>query len=72
MGGVLRTGTGRSKVDVETVKLAADFVGQYKGSIEEAFAAIENVGGFVEQCGGAEKAKAALGVYQSVAEAVGK
>ncbi|NQT14367.1 MAG: hypothetical protein HQ582_16550, partial [Planctomycetes bacterium] len=36
VSGVLRSGTSRSKVDVETVKLAAEFVGQYKGSIEEA------------------------------------
>ena len=59
-------------VDVETVKLAAEFVGQYDGSIEDAVAAISTVGGFVEQCGGAAKAKAALEVYESVAAAVGK
>ena len=64
------TGTSRGRVDVETVKLAADFVGQYDGSVKDAVAAIETVGGFVEQCGGAAKAKAALEVYESVAAAV--
>ena len=67
---VLGTGTSRGRVDVETVKLAADFVGQYDGSVKDAVAAIETVGGFVEQCGGAAKAKAALEVYESVAAAV--
>ena len=67
---VLGTGTSKGQVDVETVKLAADFVRQYDGSIKDAVAAIDTVGGFVEQCGGAAKAKAALEVLELVAAAV--
>jgi hypothetical protein len=65
---VLRSGG--SKVDVDTIKRAAEFVANYKGSIKDALKAIETVGGFVEACGGADKAKAALEAYEAVAAAV--
>jgi len=68
VSGVLRGGSG--KVDVETIKRAAAFAAGYNGKLDEAVSAIETVGKFVQECGGAEKAKAALEAYQAVAAAV--
>ena len=70
VSGVLRSGTSRGRVDVDTIKRAAEFVGQYKGKLADAVKAIETVGGFVESCGGAEKAKAALEAYEAVVAVV--
>jgi len=67
---VLRSGTSRNRVDVDTIRRAAEFVTNYKGSIQDALKAIATVGQFVEQCGGADKAKAALEAYEAVAAAV--
>jgi hypothetical protein len=38
--------------------------------MEDAVKAISTVGGFVESCGGAEKARLALEAYRTVAEVV--
>ena len=67
---VLRGGTSRNKVDVETIRKASVFVQQYPGKLDEAVSAIEAVGQFIAECGGAEKAKAALEAYKAVAEVV--
>lgn len=70
VSGVLRSGTSGNKVDVDTIKRAAEFVGSYKGKLADAVKAIETVGGFVEACGGAAKAKAALEAYEAVVKVV--
>lgn len=69
VSGVLRTGMSR-KVDVDTIKRAAEFVGQYEGKLADAVKAIDAVGGFIESCGNAEKAKAALEAYETVVAVV--
>lgn len=56
------------KVDVAQIKLAAEFVTNNGGDIENAIASIEYVGEFITRCGNAAKAKAALEAYQSVAQ----
>ena len=68
---VLRGPSGRNKVDVETIRKASVFVQQYPGKLDEAVSAIEAVGQFIAECGGAEKAKAALEAFRAVSEAVG-
>ena len=54
------------KIDVSTIKVAAEFVGTH-GDIEAAIEAIDAVGDFIKQCGSPEKAKAALETYRAVA-----
>lgn len=58
--------------DVDNIKRAADLVVSYKGNLDEALTAIDTVGGFVESCGGAEKAKSALEAYEAVVAVVKK
>lgn len=67
---VLRSGTASSKVDVDTIKRAAEFLRTFNGKVEEAVKAIDSVGQYVVACGGAEKAKAAIEAYQAVAALV--
>jgi hypothetical protein len=64
---VLSRGSASSKVDVDSIKMAASFIKGFKGGISEAKAAIETVGGFVEECGSASKAVAALDAYEALA-----
>ena len=54
------------KVDVNTIKLAAEFVESH-GDVEQALTAIDSIGEFITTCGSPAKAKAALEAYQSVA-----
>ncbi|MEZ5945233.1 MAG: hypothetical protein R3C18_27985 [Planctomycetaceae bacterium] len=54
------------KIDVDTIKLAAEFVSTH-GDIDAAISAIDAVGDFIKSCGSPEKAKAALETYQAVA-----
>jgi hypothetical protein len=68
VSGVLRGNGGQ--VDVETIREAAAFVAGYAGKMEDALAAVSMVGGFVEACGGAKKAKETLEAYKAVVEAV--
>jgi len=63
---------GGNKVDVETIKAAAQFVAGYDGKLEDALAAVSSVGGFVEKCGGASRAKGALEAYEAVVAAAVK
>ena len=49
VSGVLRGNGG--KVDVETIRKAAEFVSGFDGKIEDAVKAVATVGGFVEACG---------------------
>ena len=65
---VLR-GPSNDKVDVGTIKQASEFARAFK-DIAAALKAIEQVGGFIDQCGGSQKAKAALETYQAVSAAV--
>ncbi|PQO33169.1 hypothetical protein C5Y96_09930 [Blastopirellula marina] len=57
-------------LDVDTIKVAAEFAKQYEGSVD-AKAAIEKVGKFIDSCGSTEKALEALDAYHAVAEAIG-
>lgn len=57
-------------MDVDTIKAAAEFVAGYDGSVQDALVAVASVGGFVEKCGGANRAKAALEAYEAVVAAV--
>jgi hypothetical protein len=66
---VLR-GNGGQKVDVEQIKRAAEFVKGYKGKVEDAVAAINAVGRFVDDCGSAEKAVKAIEAFRAVAQYV--
>lgn len=71
---VLNTGrrNGRSSgLSVETIKLAAEFVKAHKGKLEDAEASIKSVGTFIDSCGGADSALAALQSYRAVAEVIG-
>ncbi len=71
---VLNTGrrNGRSGgLSVETIKLAAEFVKAHKGKLEDAEASIKSVGAYIDSCGGAEAALAALQSYRAVAEVIG-
>ena len=67
---VLRSGNGGQKVDVEQIKRAAEFVKGYKGKVEDAVAAINAVGRFVDDCGSAEKAVKAIEAFRAVAQYV--
>lgn len=62
---ILNKKRGGGKVDVNTIKTAAEFVATY-GDIDAALEAIDGVGEFISTCGSPAKAKAAL-EYQSVA-----
>ena len=64
---ILNKSKSGGKVDVAQIKLAAEFVGNNGGDIENALASIEYVGTFISACGSPVKAKAALEAYQSVA-----
>ncbi|MDB4793037.1 hypothetical protein OAG75_00185 [bacterium] len=63
---ILNKKRGGGKIDVNTIKTAAEFVAAY-GDIDAALEAIEGVGEFITKCGSPVKAKAALEAYQSVA-----
>jgi hypothetical protein len=67
---VLNGGKRRGGVQVETVKAAAAFVKAYGGKLESAVDAIKAVGSFVETCGSADDALAALEAYKELAAAV--
>lgn len=60
----------KQTVDLETIKTAAEFVKQH-GDVEDAIAAIDQVGEFITQCGNATKAKAALEAYKAMAAVIG-
>ena len=66
----LSGGTTSTKVDVNTIKLAAEFVKSQDGDVETALAAIDQIGEFVSKCGSPAKAKAALEAYQAMAAAL--
>lgn len=68
---VLRGPRKSGGLDVDRLKVAADFAKAYDGSAAEAKEAIEKLGSFIEQCGGTKKALEALDAYQAVAEAIG-
>lgn len=70
---VLRGGKKSRKggLDVDRLKIAADFAKSYEGSAEEAKAAIEKLAKFIDECGGASNALEALDAYQAVADAIG-
>lgn len=55
---------------MDVIRKAAEFVGGYDGKLEDALTAVSSVGGFVESCGGAGKARSALEAYRTVAEVV--
>ncbi|MBI1347131.1 hypothetical protein GC163_12675 [bacterium] len=59
--------TASAKVDVNTLKLAAEFVKTQDGDVETALAAIDQIGEFVSKCGSPAKAKSALEAYQAMA-----
>lgn len=59
--------TASAKVDVATIKLAAEFVKTQDGDVETALAAIDQIGEFIQKCGSPAKAKAALEAYQAMA-----
>lgn len=60
---------GGGKIDVSKIKLAAEFASTYP-EVEVAMEALESVGFYIQNCGGFNKAVAALEAYQSVAEAL--
>lgn len=64
---ILNKKRGGGKIDVNTIKTAAEFVAAY-GDIDAALEAIEGVGEFITKCGSPAKAKSALEAYQSVAD----
>ncbi len=68
---VLRGPRKSGGLDVDRLKIAADFAKSYDGSAADAKEAIEKLGSFIEQCGGTKKALEALDAYQAVAEAIG-
>lgn len=67
---VLKGGSGGSKVDVEQIKKAAEFLKGFGGKADDAKKAIMSVGGFVSECGSPEKAVAALDAYAALALAL--
>lgn len=67
---VLSRGGSSGKVDVDSIKTAAAFVKANGGKIADAKKAIEAVGTFIDECGSASKATAALDAYEALAAAL--
>ncbi len=59
-----------ARVDVNMIKVAAEFIKSQEGDVETAIAAIDSVGEFISKCGSPAKAKAALEAYQAMAAAL--
>ncbi|WP_013627801.1 hypothetical protein [Rubinisphaera brasiliensis] len=66
---ILNKSKSGGKVDVSTIKLAADFATAY-GDVDAALKAIDAVGDFIQACGSPQKARTALETYQTVADAL--
>ncbi len=71
VGQVLNGRSKKSKgMDVNTIKAAASFVKAYKGKVEDAAAAIESVGQFIDACGSSEAAREALTTFKEVSSVI--
>ncbi len=70
VSGVLNAkGRGRG-VSVDAIKLVSAFVKQFNGKLADAEQAIQKVGKFVEECGGADDALAALASFKELSAAL--
>lgn len=57
-------------LNVEMIKAASAFVKSYEGNIEDAAAAIESVGQFIDACGGSQEALQALTTFKDLTAAI--
>ncbi len=72
VSGVLNNKSRGKGVSVDTIKLASAFVKQCNGKLAEAEKAIQQVGKFIEECGGADDALAALVSFKELSAAIGQ